>query len=360
MTHRPFSGRRFFVWYAVAWLDLAALYTVVFRLTGMPDVITAAMASVINVVPMALLGLAALAIFRRLDWNLHWATFVSVHTSLAVVFGVTSTAINSAIFAAVRELVSTDTSQPLTVEMFIWESVMGMLIYGVLAGVCYAILVNHRLREQEARAAAAVRLQAEAELKALRAKLNPHFLFNTLHTLLALVRDSRPDAAEEALEQFGDLMRYTLDTQKNGELVSLAEELDFVRNYLALESLRLGDRLQTRVQVDDEVLDVSLPAFTIQPLVENALEHAIAPRAGGGKLEIAVGRAGDAVEIRVADDGPGAAEGAWAEASGLGLRLVRDRLTARYGDASSFDVATRPGGGFAVVLRIPDRTESRR
>jgi LytS/YehU family sensor histidine kinase len=229
---------------------------------------------------------------------------------------------------------------------------MGAMIYGVLAGVCYGVLLHERMREQEARAARATALQTEAELRALRAQLNPHFLFNTLHSLLALVRQD-PRAAEEALEQFGDLLRYTLDTQKNGEVVPLGEELTFVENYLALESLRLGDRLRLDIRIEEGVREEQVPAFCLQPLVENAVRHAIAPRAAGGRLAVRAAREGRAVVLEVSDDGPGASPTELERAAGLGLRLVRERLAARYGDDAVLDVDTQPGHGFRVTIRLP-------
>ncbi len=237
-------------------------------------------------------------------------------------------------------------------EYFAWECLMGVLIYGVLAGICYAILLHARMREQEARVARAAALQTEAELRALRAQLNPHFLFNTLHSVLALVRHD-PRAAEEALEQFGDLLRYTLDTQKKGEVVPLRDELAFLENYLALESLRLGDRLRLEIDIDDVARDQRVPAFCLQPLVENSIRHAIAPRAEGGSLAVRVRRDGDSLLLEVADDGPGARPVDVDNANGLGLRLVRERLAAHYGSAASFDVGARPGGGFRVAIRLP-------
>jgi LytS/YehU family sensor histidine kinase len=277
------------------------------------------------------------------------------HVAIGIVYGIAATASNYGLFSALH-WIAPDLFRPaqFNLQYFTWESVMGVLVYGVLAGVCYAILLHRRMREQEARAARATALQTEAELRALRSQLNPHFLFNTLHSLLALVRHD-PRAAEEALEQFGDLLRYTLDTQNNGEVVALGEELQFVDNYLALEALRLGDRLRLDVRIDEAVRDRRVPAFCLQPLVENAVRHAIAPRAAGGSLDLRVALEGDVLRLEVADDGPGARPADLENAEGLGLRLVRERLAAHYGDAAALDVVTRPGAGFRVTIRLPAR-----
>jgi LytS/YehU family sensor histidine kinase len=152
---------------------------------------------------------------------------------------------------------------------------MGSLLYCLLVGFTYAALGEIRRRQQAAVAARSEALRVEAELKALRAQVNPHFLFNTLHSLLALVRrDAR--AAEEALEQFGDLMRYALRVQQEtGDEVLLAEEWTFTQDYLALEKLRLGDRLQVHTDIDDTALARNVPSFSLQPLLENAIGHCI-------------------------------------------------------------------------------------
>ncbi len=352
---RPFTGRRFWLWYWLVWLDLALLFFVVYLITGVPRMTQAIVPALANALPMGLLGIGVVAIFRRTGWTTErYARFVPLHVVLAAVFGVGSTTISYGLYAVHRWYREGVLAPPeFNMTYFTWESVMGMMIYGVLAGVCYAILLHRGMREQEARAARATQLRTEAELKALRAQLNPHFLFNTLHTLLALVRGQDRAAAEEALEQFGDLLRYTLDTQQNGEEVPLREELTFVENYLALESLRLADRLQLTIDVDRDALDEPVPAFCIQPLVENAVKHAVAPRVSGGRVSLTIGRRGDALHIEVADDGPGAASAELEQSGGLGLRLVRERLAARYGERASFEVDSGDDGGFAVKMRIP-------
>src|SRR5262245_52901335 len=349
----PLSGRKFWKWYSIAWLDLAVLYSVIFRIAGPDTTVRAAVAAFVYVLPMALAGVGAVAIFRKMDWTTERRfRLAAVHIVLAIVFGIGITALNYWLFVLLHRLSPSLFREPqFNIAYSTWESLMGALIYGVLAGVCYAILAHARMREHEARAARAAALQAEAELKALRAQLNPHFLFNTLHSLLALVRHD-PRAAETALEQFGDLLRYTLDTQKNGEVVPLREELAFVESYLALESLRLGDRLRLDVRVDGEALDRLVPAFSVQPLVENAIRHGIAPRAAGGRLALTVAREGDGLRIDVEDDGAGAAAAEIERKNGLGLRLVRERLAAHHGESASLDVVSEPGKGLRATIGL--------
>src|SRR4029078_5856777 len=131
-----------------------------------------------------------------------------------------------------------------------FQAIDGLFFYGLIAAASYVIRIATRLREQEARVARAETLRMRAELAVLRGQLNPHFLFNTLHTLTALVRRD-PETAERALERFGDMLRYVLDVKRSQrEDVTLAGEMQFVRNYLALEHLRLGDRLRIVEHID--------------------------------------------------------------------------------------------------------------
>jgi LytS/YehU family sensor histidine kinase len=228
----------------------------------------------------------------------------------------------------------------------------GIWAYGIIAGISYAIRISRSLREKEAARARAEAARATAELSALRGQLNPHFLFNTLHTVIALVR-REPQMAEAALEQFGEMLRYVLDVNRaEQEDVQLADEMEFVRNFLSLEQLRLGDRLRVIEDVSADALDCVIPSLTLQPLVENAVKYAVAPRTSGGTIEIKASLHDSSLVLEVIDDGPGAGNGVEA-GSGVGLRAVRQRLEARYPNASSFEARSRDGGGFAVRLMLP-------
>jgi LytS/YehU family sensor histidine kinase len=199
-------------------------------------------------------------------------------------------------------------------------------------------------------------LLARAELSALRNKLDPHFLFNTLHSILALVRRD-PPRAEQALLRFSDLLRQLLDRERGSadesggeDRLLLAREIDFTRDYLALEALRLGPRLSVDWQLDDAALDARVPFLCVQPLVENAIKHAFNPRSAPGRLTLSARPIAAGLQIEVADDGPGC-DPARAEASaGLGLRTVRRRVELAGG---RLEVQTRPGAGFRVRIDLP-------
>jgi LytS/YehU family sensor histidine kinase len=195
------------------------------------------------------------------------------------------------------------------------------------------------------------RLTTEAELRALRSQLNPHFLFNALHSLGALIRHDGA-AAERAVERLGDLLRYTLDAGADGD-VSLRREWEFTRNYLDLERIRFGDRLGVALEVEDAALDERVPAFVLQPLVENAVRHGVARRGEGGAVRVAVARAGGSLVLSVEDDGPGARPAALSSSPGLGLRSLRRRLEALYGDGARLRIETTPGRGFRATVELP-------
>ena len=183
------------------------------------------------------------------------------------------------------------------------------------------------------------------------AQLNPHFLFNALHSITALVRVD-PAAGERALEEFAALLRYVLDVNRErNEEVTLEAELGFVRTYLALERLRLGDRLRVVEEIDPDALECLVLAFSLQPLVENAIRHGIAPRAGTGTLRLAASVVEDDLMLEVADDGPGAEATRVADAQGLGLAAVRQRLETRWGPGVRMEIVTAPYNGFLVRLR---------
>jgi sensor histidine kinase YesM len=227
----------------------------------------------------------------------------------------------------------------------LWQFIWGLVIYG---GIAQAARAQQRLQEQE-------RAAADAELQALRAQLNPHFLFNTLHSLTQLARED-PFATQDALERFGALMRYVLEAGRHAtDDVPLEDEMGFVRHYLAVERLRLGDRLRVVEDIDPEVLEFGVPPLLLQPLVENAVRHGLAPRRDGGTIRLtAQAREGELV-VEIADDGVGAESEGWRRSGGLGLQSVRRQLETHWPGRGQLEISTGPRAGFAVRLRMPAR-----
>lgn len=183
----------------------------------------------------------------------------------------------------------------------------------------------------------------------------PHFLCDTLNSLTQLSRED-PIATQDALERFGALMRYVLTTGRDVPAdVPLEEELGFARNYLAVERLRLGDRLAVIESVDSEALQLAVPPLLLQPLVENAVRHGLAPRRHGGTVWLSAHVQDRMLVIDVADDGVGVESDVWCGSHGLGLRSVRRQLEARFPGQGDLEVTTHAGAGFAVRLRLPAR-----
>jgi signal transduction histidine kinase len=237
-----------------------------------------------------------------------------------------------------------------------WDIMFGVVTYGLVAGVSYAIRAGDRAREAQIRAAETDALATRVQLTALQAQLNPHFLFNTLHSLSVLVRRD-PVLAEEALDRLGELLRYALD-QGRRDQVLLREEWRFVESYLAIEGIRLGGRLCVQSDVDAAALELGVPPFCLQPLVENAIRHGLDPQPAGGRLCIQLARKPGRLILQVKDDGAGAqlAEGALpgsVAGSGLGLRALQKRLEAWEDGPGRLDITTAPGEGFTATVTLP-------
>jgi signal transduction histidine kinase len=241
---------------------------------------------------------------------------------------------------------------------FLWQGLWSMMMYCSAAGGFTAYRAVWRARAEAATTVQAQTLLARTELVALRNKLNPHFLFNTLHSIIALTRKDAA-SAEKALLMFSDMLRYVLDTEKAGhDDVPLQEELDFTRDYLALEALRLGQRLNVRWDVDDAATHHAVPALSIQPIVENSIKHAFNPRTAPGHLTISakLDNARRELTVTVADDGPGCAADALGSLDanlGLGLKTVTRRLQLQHGANAALKIDTQPGAGFKVQFTLP-------
>jgi LytS/YehU family sensor histidine kinase len=214
----------------------------------------------------------------------------------------------------------------------------------------------HQAHEHELRASQLeVRLTA-ARLDALRAQLNPHFLFNALNTIAMLVRREANADALRGIVGLSQLLRQMLDRRDAAEVV-LGEELALVEHYLAIEQLRYRDRLEVRVDVVPEVLEACVPSLLLQPLVENAVRHGIGSRNGAGWVGIVGRRQGQRLRLEVRDNGPGFPPG-WEARShhGVGLANTRERLLSLYAGDQRLELTNAPSGGAVVAVTIPFRT----
>ncbi len=372
-----------------AWLLLIAIYSVLFTLGGFP-ILVAIRGAFANGIPDGLLALAVFAGSRRLDARRTGGRkLLLAHLPLAfLLVGLAFTGKTLLIWAEVTLFRGQEPFR-LIAGIVAWQLFVSILTYAAVAAGSHAWLIDRRLREEEARAARAETLRARAELSALRAHLNPHFLFNVLHSVLGMVRRD-PALAEAALEGLGDLLRYALRVHRDGvDRTALRHEWEFMKTYLDLEKIRLGDRLRLSLRADEAALDQTVPTFSLQPLVENAVRHGIAPRAAGGTLIVEAWIEGSALRLEVSNDGasggaaggddPGGEGGSdargdrperWGVAApaaydwgpgddangglgGVGLRVLRERLDALYPSGAHMAAGPTADGGYRVLLRLP-------
>ncbi len=223
----------------------------------------------------------------------------------------------------------------------------------------WVILLGHHLflyyakyRDRELQASQLEVRLSEARLAALKMQLRPHFLFNTLNSISSLMYSDR-DSADAMLTRLAEFLRMTIDSEAE-QLVPLSRELEFVRRYLEIEQIRLEDRLRVAYEIEPRAKDALVPNLVLQPLVENAIHHGVAPRAEGGTIVIRAAVSGDRLRLSVADDGAGLAGGP-DRVVRIGLGNTLARLRDLYGEAFDFKLAEREGGGVIVEVDVPLR-----
>ncbi|QSQ28549.1 histidine kinase [Pyxidicoccus parkwayensis] len=229
-----------------------------------------------------------------------------------------------------------------------------LLMYLSMVGLDAALRYSRQVREEAVRASQLEAQLAQAQLQLLRSQLRPHFLFNTLHAISALMH-SDVDAADRMVGQLSELLRASLERDGRQE-VPLSEELELLAPYLDIERTRFSDRLQVEVDVAPEVRDALVPPLLLQPLVENAIRHGIAPRRGPGRVWVRAALSGERLAVEVRDDGVGPpSSGVEALREGIGLGSTRARLERLYGNAHALTLEANAPRGFAVSLSLPYR-----
>ncbi|MEK6279485.1 MAG: histidine kinase [Acidobacteriota bacterium] len=235
----------------------------------------------------------------------------------------------------------------------------GIGIYMLIALTSYAFNYYLRYREGQVRTLQLEAQLSKAQLEALKMQLQPHFLFNTLHSISALLSQDT-EAARRMITRLGDFLRLTLENSGSEE-VTLQQEMEFLNCYLAIERIRFQDRLVTRIDVSEDALGVKVPNLILQPIVENAIRHGIASRSTPGLIEIEAKHLNGLVRIQVRDNGPGLSEHRISENlfnRGLGLANTEKRLERLYGTRHLFDLRNNPNGGFVVTIEIPSANGS--
>jgi signal transduction histidine kinase len=231
---------------------------------------------------------------------------------------------------------------------FDWE----MMTYWAIVGLSHTLRYHSEAQDRALRASRLETRLIEAQLQTLQRQLQPHFLFNTLNTIAALMhRDV--EAADAMLARLGDLLRLSFETLGVQE-VALEQELDFLRQYVAIEQARFRERLTVTFEVAPDALDCLVPNLLLQPLVENAIRHGIGPRVGPGHVLVRAARSGSMLELEVRDDGVGVPASRLSDIEqGVGLSNTRSRLAHLYGDQHRFEVRSPSSGGLSIVIAIP-------
>ena len=236
------------------------------------------------------------------------------------------------------------------------NAVTELMVFWAAAAAIHGIEFYRRLRARERHAMMLEQRLTRARLDALTAQIRPHFLFNTLNSITTLIRRD-PEGAERMVLQLADLLSVSLRRPAQQE-IPLHEEMIFLDRYLAIMQVRFGSRLSVERNVSSSVGDAMVPAFILQPLVENALEHGIARRAGPGRISIAAARSEGSLALVVSDDGLGMNDSANSRTAGIGLANTRKRLAELYAQAASLTIDSCEGEGTRVQISIPFRANS--
>lgn len=293
-----------------------------------------------------LLWLASRYSFERTNWRQH----LSIHLALNLGFHLVHTAISVPLMSfAEVEPATASTLLKMFLMRLLTRLPINTIIYLTIVGTGYAVDYYRRYREQEFQA---VQLEArliEAQLQALRMQLQPHFLFNTLHAISTLMEDDLK-AARRMIARLSELLRLTLENAGQ-QKVPLRQELDALERYLEIEQIRFQDRLDVQMKIEPKALVALVPNLLLQPIVENAIRHGIAPSSNAGEIEISAERRNGHLILQVRDNGAGIAAGALTE--GVGLTNTKTRLQQLYAEDFNLSLENSVRGGALVTIAIP-------
>ncbi len=351
----PLKSGRGWLLYASGWLPYAASYFLIFRLQR-SSYQQALLYAGLNVLPAALLGVGVFWLAGLLRWpGLRRTFFLAAHFMGAISFALLWWASVQMLMSMLGLIVTHHWRfNPWGIYAAQWQAFSGIMVYGTLIGFSYMVQAQQRAQVEERLRMESEALRVRSDLSVLRSQLNPHFLFNTLNSVIALV-GTDPLKAEQALLSLSSMLRYALASHSGIEEseVTFEEELRFTEAYLALEKLRLGDRLRIERSIDPATLALELPSLTLQPLVENAIKHSISKRPAGGTLAIRASTRNGDLNIDIWDDGEGVSSEHLATSSGLGLKTVKRRVELYYESLASMTFNSTPESGMTVSLRLP-------
>ena len=306
-------------------------------------------ATVFYVIMRLLPGLAAPWIIQKLLLERFERSFKTTVIEILIfsLSGLLGTLIVLTILSGITNMNFLGSGRVIYVQLFIGLGITLLIVASIYAVIFYREMMKKVIEAQQAR-----ELATQAELKALRAQINPHFLFNTLNSISSLI-PVEPEKADRVTQKLADIFRYVLIASEK-ESVTLEEELRFIHNYLEIEKIRFGDRLVIQTSIQPETAALTVPSLILQPIVENALKHGISRKVGGGTLTIRSKEDQDSLIITIEDDGDGFS-GNDKNTGGLGIGLsnVDQRLKKTYGEQYGINIDHQPSQGAKVTLRLP-------
>jgi sensor histidine kinase YesM len=292
----------------------------------------------------------------RIDRN-QWLRKVALHFLFSLVLVSVLISLHFVVFMILSGRASSIT--PLRLLGYMYPNLdRWLLVYWFIILMSHAFNYYNSYRKGELKASQLRMQLVQSQLEALKMQVQPHFLFNTLHSISALLSKDT-EGARKMITRLGDFLRLTLENSGSME-VTLQQEIEFLNGYLEIERIRFQDRLTTDIKIDPAVLDVRVPNLILQPIVENAMRHAVG-NSRSGHVEITAAPRNGAVHIEVNDNGPGLQVDRTFETrrgKGLGLANTQARLVGLYGSAARFEMTNRPSGGLTVAIDIPRRQHS--
>ncbi len=333
---------------AFCWLLYATSYSLMVASSGQSDFISVYSGQVVAVIIMVVLSIGPWWLVVRQMEPYRWPVKILAHIIIAPLFSWVALEL----FLMTIYFSTSPGVYDSVVEAYSFLFGANITAYIVQFSLLHAYWIFQRLRLKEKQAAELQALAKESELAALKAQINPHFLFNTLNSINAMVKQD-PEETRTMIMQLGDLLRYALDSSRK-DLVTLKEELDFAAAYLELESHRFAERLQVDFDLAGKLEEVLIPPMVLQPLIENAIKHSIAKREAGGKITIRVKEVAGFVNIGVEDVGNGSLDTRQQTAShGIGLANTSSRLEKRLGPVAALKTEDLSPAGFKVYFSIP-------
>jgi signal transduction histidine kinase len=355
---RPIIVTNKFRWpvFILFWTAIALSFAINLHLTQQVPWREAILPSLADWYSFALLSIPMLQLSRRFQFHRdHWPSTALLHLFASLFFSGFWIMLRAGLAQIIDHRVygsAPDFSNDF-VNLFSKSFHKNLWIYWVILAVSHAIEYYRKLGEREVRTVELEKSLTQAKLRALQSQLNPHFLFNTLHTISALMHID-VEKADRMVAKLSDLLRYALDSADDHE-IPLRDEISFLKRYLEIEQTRFGDRLTVTMDIPDETLNIEVPNLILQPIVENAIRHGIEPHAKPGKIHLSARRDNGQLILQIKDNGAGLRTDNKRE--GIGTSNTRLRLLQLYGPNQTFKLENAPGGGLLATIALPLRPQ---